>query len=89
MRDDCPTIPDLEAFLLGRCDGPAAEALERHLAACSRCPARLEAVRAEDDMVAGMRARPPAWAGVVEPAVSDLIERLYTDWANPPKAEVK
>ncbi len=82
----CPSLHELEQFLLGCLAYPQAEPLAEHLLSCARCIGLVETVKAEDSLVQALRAR----AGpTVDPAtqgeIFHLIERLREQQA--PAAE--
>ncbi|HEV3262871.1 MAG TPA: serine/threonine-protein kinase [Gemmataceae bacterium] len=73
----CPDDETLQRLLLGRLAQQKAESLEEHLLGCNRCGDMAQALKAEDALVAVMRAaRPSAARGPEGEIVRELIGRL-------------
>jgi Leucine-rich repeat (LRR) protein len=90
----CPERDDLERLLLGRVPEAQAEVLEGHLSACGRCLQTARTLRAEDPLVAAIRAGARATdvpAGEADEALIALLDCLpqvvgREEWAGPTPA---
>jgi eukaryotic-like serine/threonine-protein kinase len=51
----CPTMAELQEFLLGKSGACDVETVEQHLTACPDCQQRLERINAEDELVCALR----------------------------------
>src|SRR5262245_60999292 len=86
----CPTPRDLQRYLLGQAEDQQAACLQEHLAACGDCLDTVAHLRAEDTLVAALRAqaRPPAVDNDSdEPAVEALIHKLSGLYAAEPATQ--
>jgi eukaryotic-like serine/threonine-protein kinase len=72
----CPDARVLERLLLGQIPVADAEPLEAHVAACSRCAARLQQIRADDPLVEALRHTPVSGYPENTPLVQALIPGL-------------
>src|SRR5947209_3098314 len=69
----CPTVRDLEEFLLGRLPDRFLHRLEEHLGGCPRCRSLLPTLKAEDTLVEALRKQATS---VEEQPEKDLVEDL-------------
>src|SRR5262249_53431159 len=83
----CPPVEDLQRFSLGQMSEAEAEDLERHLAGCPRCVARVQTVQPHDRLLDAVAvvvrdAAPPAPAP--EEGLLSALYRLPQDFGNRP-----
>src|SRR5262249_48631183 len=72
----CPDRADLERLILGQLSEGEMDAMERHLAVCSRCGDTLSQVRASDTLLNAFQAQAGAVPPPEQEVVSALVERL-------------
>src|SRR5262245_15606243 len=52
----CPSLPDLDQFLLGQVSERDTDVFQQHIKECARCQSALGSAQAEDTLVEAMRA---------------------------------
>jgi serine/threonine protein kinase/WD40 repeat protein len=73
----CPDASTLEALLLGRLCGEAADLLAQHLDGCPACAQSLGQIRAEDELVAAIKGPPAAeWSATDRDILSGIVQTL-------------
>jgi anti-sigma factor RsiW len=73
----CPPVEDLQRFLVGQLSEAEAEGLERHLAGCRRCVARLDTLRPCDRLLDAVFAVAHGDAAPADEVDAGLLGSLY------------
>ena len=73
----CPNKPRLERFSLGDISALEADFLESHVDSCTACSQALELLKAEDDLVAAMRAGSSILAEAPGDSLNLLMSQAY------------